>query len=176
MFCRQCGASVNFTKQAATKEKANRRTIIIRSEASNSAISFLWLAFAVEFIFAMIMIFMGGYQPIYRRIVNELGSGGATAVLASLFLFCICMMFIQIQRIKAVKKSFICICEGGVYGIAGKTSYITTQPFEVKYEEIIDISEARFGYIKIDAGPYTYGCYVNDPEKVVQIIQENIRR
>jgi hypothetical protein len=67
-----------------------------------------------------------------------------------------------------------------VYGAAGKASFLTTQPFEVNYSQITDVSKSSMaflhgnGNLKIDCGPYKFTCWVNEPDKIVELIKSKI--
>ena len=88
------------------------------------------------------------------------------------------MAFIQLFKTLAVSKTFVCICEEGVYGVAGKALYFTTQPFEVTFDQITNVGKGNpiIGNIRIDCGPHTYGCIISDPQRMINDITEKLNQ
>ena len=96
-------------------------------------------------------------------------------LLGVVFLF---IAIVQLFKVLSTAKCFICVCEDRVYGVAGKSLYFSTQPFEVTFDRITNVGKgsAILGNIKIEAGPNIYGSIVSEPEQVIGLIKEKIGR
>lgn len=86
--------------------------------------------------------------------------------------FLICGTLILI-KIPALKKSFICLTELGVYGSGGKFLYFSTQSFVIPYNEITNI-KYKSDTIFIEHGGNQYKIIVRKAYEVVQGIKIEI--
>ena len=202
MFCGMCGQKVTGNA-SATKTPGrpvspdvsytpirpvwgnphNKYKVIKRANAKKSMLTIGWIGvilciiiFAVDFAFFIYpeaFFEIAGIKNYRYSVLSEIKPYfGISAFL--LFFVAITQMF----KLIATAKSFICVCEEGVYGVAGAAFFFTTQPFEVGYDQITNVGKGSpiLGNIRIDCGPNTYGCIISNPEEIIDLIREKIRR
>ena len=157
------------------------RTIIKRGYAKVSTVVFTWFGVAFGLLFFTIFLSVYLSKAMYAEFMRFFGRYGYDsgsdylqmkpflAVFAGLML-----IFVVIGIIKGITttKSFVYVCEDCVYGVAVKAFYFATKPFEVRYEQITGVGTGRWasGNIKIECGSDTYGCNIQNPEEMIEII------
>ena len=195
VFCGSCGASVaersviqqspSYSNQAAgvgqygyTQQSTIGRTIIKRSNAKSSTLVTGWIGVVLCFIMCFVMFSFYKEPRNLAEILNMRNySYSALNDLKGMFLFYSLLLFFvsmtQMLKMLAVAKSFVCVCEEGVYGVAGKSFYFSTQPFEVRYDQITNAGKGNpiIGNVRIDCGPNTYGCLISDPTEIIELIR-----
>ena len=173
-FCPKCGHSADGQQApiTAARQSADGRKALMRADAKKSML-------IMNVIFAVICLIMGiVIMALYSENAFNLRTRdmGGSVLFFAILMFA--MMLVQLLKAVAISKSFVCVCEDCVYGVAGKAFYFTTQPFEVRFDQItaVGIGNAMIGNIKIDCGPNTYGCMIDNPEKIIRLIQKKMNQ
>jgi hypothetical protein len=106
------------------------------------------------------------------------GVEGFKAFFIFMMILCIATMFLHMVKALALSKLFICVCEDGIYGVAGKSLYFSTQPFDLSYKQITNVTKGNIfiGNIKIEAGPHIYASFISEPAEIIALINERIGR
>jgi len=106
----------------------------------------------------------------------------------SIFSFvCLAIGIITGIQMLALKKIFICVCEKGIYGIAGKTYNFTTQPFDIQYNQITEVKTRKIKNVLvsglfmktgtmlvIECSSNIYECPVENTEVMRKMIADKI--
>lgn len=71
------------------------------------------------------------------------------------------LAIVVLIKVPALKKSFICITENGVYGTAGKAFYFATQSFTIPADQITNVTQ-KGNSIIVESGGNNYRCAIND--------------
>lgn len=168
-------------QQRSQWQHSSAGTEIKRSNANKSTIAATLIAAVFEMISGAAMV--GAYFYIGDLAKKYWYRGGSSyAELRPLIMFFAVALFgigfIQILKAIATSKSFVCVCEEGVYGVAGKAFYFATQPFEVAFSQITNVGKGSLmlGNIRIDCGPNTYGCLIAEPQEIIECIAEKINQ
>ena len=154
------------------------RTVIKRSNTKKSTLIIGWFSVIFGVIaFSVFVIFYNEPHAVLE-LMGFKGYVSAEYLTFVLFgsLFILLISLIEVFKLIAAAKSFVCVCEDCVYGVAGKAFFFATQPFEVRYDQITNIGKGNWtlGNIRIDCGPNTYGCIINEPKEVINLIKEKI--
>ena len=104
--------------------------------------------------------------------------------LRGIFLFLIIVLAVvtifEFLQTIVIKKSFICICEDKVYGLGGKSYFLTEEPFEVTYDRIINVKKKGNPFkgrkLVLECREGTYSCYVENMDEIISIIKGKINR
>ena len=148
-----------------------RSTVIKRSNSKKSVVATAVVLAIALTIFVVVSFF---------RIIDSARasiSDPMNILMIYLFLFALSML-LYVQAF-AISKSFVCVCNDRIYGIAGKASFFATQPFEIGFDQITSVKKHNSllvflftggGNIKIECGPHVYKCLINDPDEIVKLI------
>ena len=105
---------------------------------------------------------------------NKMRESGANT-LKTIFIISIVEsgILLLLMTIKAigVYQNYICINEKGVFGAGRSFPYFLSRPFEIKFEQLTNISTISNG-IRLESGGNSYAIAINNKEYVYQLIQE----
>jgi hypothetical protein len=154
--------------------ETGRKTVIMRSTKKISILVVLWLtviAAGVYITSAFVRVYsLYSSNPFARLFTDNSAVFFLCAILIVLMIMLVCIAV-------SYSKSYVCVCNDGVYGVAGKTFFISTQPFDVSYNQITSVSKSSIywltgtGNLKIECGPHKYTCLVNEPDKIIKLIK-----
>ena len=157
------------------------KTVIKRSNAKAGTIVGGWVGIGMSLIVGIIFLVFALGKNTFADFLktfdmrSSVASKVATEMKPFLAFLAFLMFFsIVVQTIKTIMlaKTFVCACEDCVYGVAGKALYFSTQPFELRYEQITSVSRGNpmVGNIKITCGPVVYGAIIDNPDEMVSMI------
>jgi hypothetical protein len=91
------------------------------------------------------------------------------------------LVFIAVTALSTVQtvvkhKASLCVCEGVVYGVGVANMYFKSEPFELTYDEILNVKKGSQHSVVIEGKTKTYKCVVADREEMCRLIQERITR
>ncbi len=135
---------------------------------------------AVSIIVDIIVIMLFTY---FKMEINSKLAGrifdfdGTKSALAAFFNFIIVVnfaeIFIHVFKSLTSYKMSLSIFENGISGVGGKNLYFTTETFEVRYSDILNV-KIRFGAIIIETTTKTYKCTVTRVKDAYGLLQEHI--
>ena len=191
-FCPGCGTLVATRvppapalpdSRRSVERNPSGRTVIKRSDAKKNMLMLGWIGVIFcAIMFVIIFTFFMEPEAAFELMNIRNYSRSALGEIKPMFGFFALMLFLvsitQTLKLIATAKSFVCVCEECVYGVAGKAFYFTTQPFEVRYDQITGVGKGSpiLGNIRIDCGPATYGCVIGEPKEIIALINRKIGR
>ena len=89
--------------------------------------------------------------------------------LFSIILSVLCTFYLY----RSLSKSFVCVCEECVYGIA-VTNWGGIKPFEVGFDRITGVEKMGIMGIKIKCGSSEYTCAISEPDEIMKLIRKKI--
>lgn len=105
---------------------------------------------------------------------NKMNESGANT-LKTIFIISIVesgiLLLLMTLKAIGVYQNYICINEIGIFGAGRSFPYFLSRPFEIKFEELTNISIISNG-IRIESGGNSYAIAINNKEYVYQLIQE----
>ena len=189
-FCQKCGHSAGGHYASGEENRSSYiRTVIKRSEAPQEmkAITKEDVYLIIASIVLLFIAFASASSHINTPSwYSDSGRFGVFAIL--LFVLVLAMSSTFLVKFR-MAKSFLCVCEEGIYG-----QTIMGTPFEVEYGRISYVTRhqpanvvetfIRSFYIRwwqhrvimqysviIICGPHTYECLTSDPEDVIALIE-----
>jgi hypothetical protein len=183
LFCSKCGKKTGNGTPPGGDKRPYIKTVINRFDAPQETVKARHICSAVGTVILIIMtlVFIGRCSA-----AHPWSSDRATARNAALFFGIATLVDIAISVRFVMKKiskskSFVSVCEEGVYGITSKG-----MPFEVEYEKISTLTRHQFAepkmfsasfreyfyYVYLVCGPHMYECYVDDPDGCIKLIKK----
>ena len=135
----------------------DKRTIIKRSDYHKSNFKGWVIIAIITFIIGSVVT---GYLFLENRDNTYSSASDAMVYIIIIMLpmiFSGFLSFLLASIAQGVGKSFICVCNQGVYGNAVKAGFASTVAFEVEYNQITNVI-ANSGRLELVCGPYTYNC------------------
>ena len=106
-------------------------------------------------------------------VVSDTEKAHSAWFLPVIFSYILCI-FCAFYLSRSLSKSFMCVCEECVYGIA-VTTWGKIQPFEVGFDRITNVEKRGIlGIIRIKCGSNKYDCAINEPDEIIKLIREKI--
>ena len=190
MLCSRCGSHVengaalcSICGQAAvagnTRQYPRGRTVIRRSNFKKSKlIQFLVLIITTAAVFAL---------PLGSPVTGAKSLNPAVFFITLLTFFI--GIFLMLFNARAILKSFICVCEECVYGVAINKRGFSTQAFEIGFDWIKYVGQVEKGddgyglanvIIKCGSSEYAkyaeYACSINEPYEIIKLIRKKMQK
>ncbi|WP_294467715.1 hypothetical protein [uncultured Ruminococcus sp.] len=73
------------------------------------------------------------------------------------------LSIVVLIKIPALKKSFLCITENGIFGIGGKAFFFATQSFTIPSDQITNVKK-KGNSVVIESGGNSYQCIIQDAQ------------
>lgn len=154
--------SVEDVRRSTVKYKYNYR----KSTITAQIVSFAILAFCSGFFITL-------YLSPMKTSIWKTTAYTSEQRMKTIFMLLGILFFIEaivvLIKIPALKKSFVCVTENGIYGIGGKSFYFSTQSFTIPADQITNISE-KGNRIIIESGGNNYPCAVENVSEAINKI------
>ena len=152
------------SKQDASSQ--GYKDIITRSNANKKAIVYQ----VILMIVCSIAIILCYYHFINNTILMRYDRSS----IIILYCLVVCAVGFCVYTPIVNSKSFICVTQQGIYGVAHTT--MSTKPFEFTFQQITDVRKTGNMFftaanIVIECGPHICKCSVDNPEKIVSLIK-----
>jgi len=164
-FCPRCGSKLDSQVNEIQKSPAikKNRTVIKREDANKNELImriFIILILCIPIIIFGIFSF---FLPTILQII--------------IVIFPIIEVVFAIFRLSNEEKTFICVCDDGVYGVGMKGGN-KAEPFDFDYEDITEIKEHnsfKMKVLSIHSRGLVFNCTIKNTRQISLLIKKKMQ-